>query len=58
MSHAQDQVEELEALESIYSEEFHIVGDNPHEFTVPVKTENYDPNAEEETGLYVLLRFR
>lgn len=58
MSHGQDQLDEIEALESIYSEEINICGESPHEFTVPVKTENYDPDADEETGLYVLLRFR
>ena len=55
-NYEQDQLDEIEALESIYSEEIDICGTNPHEFTIPVRTENHEPG--EETGLFVLLRFR
>eukprot|EP00088_Acartia_fossae_P021836 TRINITY_DN23207_c0_g1_i1.p1 TRINITY_DN23207_c0_g1~~TRINITY_DN23207_c0_g1_i1.p1 ORF type:complete len:243 (+),score=71.54 TRINITY_DN23207_c0_g1_i1:36-764(+) len=51
----QDQLDELEALESIYSEEIDIIDSNPHRFTIPVKTDDYD--EEEETGRFVLLKF-
>lgn len=55
--YAQDQLDELEALESIYSEEITILGDSPHRFTIPVKTEDYQPDEDDEEGLFVLLRF-
>lgn len=55
--YGQDQKDELEALESIYSEEITILGESPHRFTIPVKTEDYNPDEEEEAGLFVLLRF-
>ncbi|XP_023334173.1 RWD domain-containing protein 1 [Eurytemora carolleeae] len=55
VDYAQEQQEELEAIESIYSEEIDIIGDGPHRFTIPVKTEEY--NEDEGEGRYVLLKF-
>lgn len=51
----QEQLEELEAIESIYSEEIDIIDDSPHRFTIPVKTDDYD--EDEDTGRFVLLKF-
>jgi len=56
MSNAEEQKDELEALESIYSEEIDIIGECPHRFTIPVKTDDYD-NDETVEGRYVLLKF-
>jgi len=56
MSNAEEQRDELEALESIYSEEIDILGENPHRFTIPVKTEDYE-DEETEVGRFVLLKF-
>ena len=38
----QEQKDEIEAIESIYSEEIDILGDSPHRFTIPIKTAEYD----------------
>ena len=66
----QEQRDEIEAIESIYSEEIVIISENPHRwevesnalklidncrFAIPVKTEDYDEDSGE--GMYVLLRF-
>ena len=51
----QEQRDEIEAIESIYSEEISVICDNPHRFTIPVKTEGYD--EEEGDGWMVLLKF-
>ena len=51
----QEQRDEIEAIESIYSEEISVISDNPHRFTIPVKTEGYD--EEEGDGWMVLLKF-
>nr|ALS04740.1 RWD domain-containing protein 1 [Pseudodiaptomus poplesia] len=53
----QDQQDELEALESIYSEEIDIIGDSPHRFTIPIKTEDFDPDEDENPGRMVLVKF-
>jgi len=53
--YADEQKDEIEALESIYSEEIDFLSTNPHSFTIPVKTEDYD--EEEEEGRLVLLKF-
>lgn len=50
-----EQRDELEALESIYSEEIDMLNESPHSFTIPVKTEDYD--EEEGEGRCVLFRF-
>ena len=52
----QEQRDEIEAIESIYSEEISILGESPHRFTIPVKTEEYD-DEESEEGMMTLLRF-
>jgi len=52
---ADEQRDEIEALESIYSEEIDILGDSPHCFTIPVKTEDYD--EDEGEGRLVLFKF-
>jgi len=51
----EEQRDEIEALESIYSEEIDILGDSPHCFTIPVKTEDYD--EDEGKGRLVLFKF-
>jgi len=56
MSNAEEQRDELEALESIYSEEIDILGESPHRFTIPVKTEDYDDDSTDD-GRFVLLKF-
>jgi len=52
---ADEQRDEIEALESIYSEEINFLGDSPHCFTIPVKTEDYD--EDEGEGRLVLFKF-
>jgi len=52
---AEEQKDEIEALESIYSEEIDILGESPHRFTIPIKTEDYD--EDEGIGRFVLLKF-
>jgi len=54
-NYKQEQIDELEAIESIYSEEIDNLGDCPHRFTIPVKTEDYD--EEEGEGRLVLIKF-
>ena len=51
----QEQRDEIEAIESIYSEEISVISENPHRFTIPVKTEGYD--EDEGDGWLVLLKF-
>lgn len=51
----QEQSDEIEAIESIYSEEIDVLNDNPHRFTIPVKTEEYDEDTGD--GMWVLLKF-
>ena len=36
VDYAQEQQEELEAIESIYSEEIDIIGDGPHRFIISI----------------------
>jgi len=57
VDHRQEQLDELEAIESIYSEEINIIGDAPHRFTIPIKTADYDDEDTEEEGRFVLLKF-
>eukprot|EP00090_Calanus_glacialis_P038448 TRINITY_DN67096_c0_g1_i1.p1 TRINITY_DN67096_c0_g1~~TRINITY_DN67096_c0_g1_i1.p1 ORF type:complete len:247 (+),score=106.38 TRINITY_DN67096_c0_g1_i1:34-774(+) len=52
----QEQKDELEAIESIYSEEIDILNDNPTRFTIPVKTDEFDDEQTDE-GMWVLLKF-
>jgi len=52
-----EQKDEIEAIESIYSEEISIISDNPHRFTIPVKTEDFDEEERNGEGLWVLLKF-
>jgi len=51
----QEQQDEMEAIESIYSEEIDILDTSPHRFTIPVKTDDYD--EDEGLGRMVLLKF-
>ena len=51
----QEQRDEIEAIESIYSEEISVISENPHRFTIPVKTDSYDD--EDGEGWLVLLKF-
>ena len=51
----QEQRDEIEAIESIYSEEISVISENTHRFTIPVKTEGYD--EDEGDGWLVLLKF-
>merc|ERR1711963_430930 len=51
-----EQKDEIEAIESIYSEEIDIISENPHRFTIPVKTEEYD-DEESDEGMMTLLKF-
>jgi len=53
--YAEEQKDELEAIESIYSEEIDIIGDCPHRFTIPIKTDDYE--TDEADGIFVLLKF-
>jgi len=50
-----EQKDELEAVESIYSEEINMLSDSPISFTIPVKTEDYDEEMEE--GRQVIFKF-
>ena len=52
----QEQRDELEAIESIYSEEISIMCDDPIKFTIPVKTAEYD-DEESDEGMMTLLKF-
>ena len=52
----QEQKDEIEAIESIYSEEIDILGDSPHRFTIPIKTAEYDDEDSDE-GMMTLLMF-
>ena len=52
----QEQRDEIEAIESIYSEEIDIISENPHRFTIPVKTAEYD-DEESDEGMMTLLKF-
>lgn len=52
----QEQIDEIEAIESIYSEEIDIISENPHRFTIPVKTAEYD-DEENDEGMMTLLKF-
>jgi len=53
----QEQLDEVEAIQSIYSEEIDIISDNPHRFTIPVKTDDYDEESGGNEGRWVLLKF-
>lgn len=56
MNHQEEQTNELEALESIYSEELEVLSrEAPVKFQIPVKSEEYDP--EEGTGYACTLKF-
>ena len=52
----QEQKDEIEAIESIYSEEIDILSDSPHRFTIPIKTAEYD-DEESDEGMMTLLMF-
>jgi hypothetical protein len=68
-----EQRDELEAIESIYSEEINIISTSPDKirfldtgsrvgnslprFTIPVKTDDYDEEEGGDEGLWVLLKF-
>ena len=52
----QEQKDEIEAIESIYSEEIDILSDSPHRFTIPIKTAEYDDEDSDE-GMMTLLMF-
>ena len=54
MDYRSEQKDEIEAIESIYSEEILIVSDNPHRFTIPVKTEDYD-DEDKPGGMWLLM---
>lgn len=56
MDYRAEQLDEIEAIESIYSEEVDIIGDSPHRFTIPAKTEDYD-DEEKEGGMQILMKF-
>ncbi len=57
MDYKEEQDGEIEALLSIYEGEMQVVSESPrHVFTMPVKTEAYDPD-EDNSGLFVLLKF-
>jgi len=55
--YGQEQLDEVEAIESIYSEEIDIISDSPHRFTIPVKTDDYDEESGGNEGRWVLLKF-
>ena len=43
----QEQKEEIEAIESIYSDEMKMISENPYKFSIAVKTEDYDEEEED-----------
>ncbi|ENN71583.1 RWD domain-containing protein 1 [Dendroctonus ponderosae] len=49
MDYVEEQKSEIEALESIYYGDFEIITAKPYKFSIPIKTEDYDP--ESNTGL-------
>nr|XP_023024266.1 RWD domain-containing protein 1 [Leptinotarsa decemlineata] len=50
MDYSEEQKSEIEALESIYYGDFEILSaDPPYRFSIPIKTEEYEPDS--ETGL-------
>merc|ERR1711972_573042 len=51
-----EQKDEIEAIESIYSEEIDLISENPFRFTIPVKTAEYDDEDSDE-GMWTLLKF-
>ena len=61
MDYQEEQSSEMEALESIYEGDLEVLaspeaGDSHFAFTMPVKTEDYDPD-DEDKGIFVLLKF-
>jgi len=61
MDYREEQAGEIEALTSIYEGEIQVLAESPHYvFTLPVKTEGYELDNDDddgEEGLYVLLKF-
>lgn len=56
MNYAEEQSNEIEALDSIYCGEMEVVSNNPHHrFIIPIKSEEYEP--ESVNGISCNLRF-
>ncbi|KAL7289231.1 hypothetical protein TKK_0017169 [Trichogramma kaykai] len=55
MNYEEEQSNELEALDSIYYGELEILGANPKKFTIPIKSEEFEP--ETNNGLGCRLEF-
>ena len=54
----QEQKEEIEAIESIYSDEMKMISENPYKFSIAVKTEDYDEEEEDMSdGIKTLIKF-
>ncbi|CAH1179084.1 unnamed protein product [Phaedon cochleariae] len=51
MDYREEQKSEIEALESIYFGDFEILSSEPYKFSIPIKTEEYDPDSEDQSGL-------
>ncbi|KAL1501352.1 hypothetical protein ABEB36_006686 [Hypothenemus hampei] len=49
MDYLEEQKSEIEALESIYYGDFTVISMDPYKFSIPIKTEDHDP--ENDTGL-------
>lgn len=49
MDYAEEQKSEIEALESIYYGDFEIISTEPYKFSIPIKSDDYDPDN--NTGL-------
>ncbi|TRY76300.1 hypothetical protein TCAL_07319 [Tigriopus californicus] len=57
MNYQEEQEGEMEALLSIYEGELEVLTSEPrYVFTMPIKTDEYDPDVD-ESGLFVLLKF-
>mgnify|MGYP002715729748 FL=1 len=55
MDYVEEQNSELEALESIYCGELEVLGNDPHKFSIQVKSEEYDGDNGE--GLACTIKF-
>lgn len=52
MDYSEEQKGEIEALESIYYGDFTIISVEPyHKFSIPIKTEEYEPDTDTDSGL-------